>query len=108
MQAYIEKELKQRSANEITELLLDGCKSKDIVGLDDHDFEKLNHLSFIGCDLESLDGLRKLPEVRVLDLSENKISSLEQIPKFLPNLYHLNICGNPIKVSSNSISLFSF
>lgn len=73
---YIEKELSQRSASEITELLLDNCKSKEIVGLDGHDFESLNHLSFIGCGLESLDGLIKLPSVRVLDLSENNISSL--------------------------------
>jgi len=96
MKNYIEKELSQRSAGEITELLFDNCKSKEIVGLDGHDFESLNHLSFIGCGLESLDGLVTLPSVRVLDLSENSITSLEKIPECLPNLYHLNLCGNPL------------
>jgi len=96
MKAYIDKELKQRSAGEITELLLDNCKSKEIVGFKGHNFDKVNHLSFIGCDLETLNGLENLPEVRVLDLSENKISSIEKIPECLPKLYHLNICGNPL------------
>jgi hypothetical protein len=96
MKAYIDKELEQRSAAEIQELLLDSCKSKEIVGLAGHKFEAVNHLSFIGCELESLDGLVELPSVRVLDLSENKITNLEKIPECLPNLYHLNVCGNPI------------
>ncbi|KAI6182899.1 hypothetical protein M3Y97_00430100 [Aphelenchoides bicaudatus] len=97
MKAYIEKELKQRSAEEVTELLLDNCTSKQIVGLEGHAWPSLNHLSFVTCGLESLDGLVELPTVRVLDVSENKITNLEKIPECLANLYHLNICDNPLE-----------
>lgn len=117
MVAYIEKELKEHTEAELTELLLDGCKSDSIVGFEGRNFEKLNHLSFIGlvfaisysipdcyfrCGLKSLEGLTKLPEVRIIDLSENEVDSLEKIPELLPSLYHINICSNKtIKVTIN-------
>lgn len=97
MAAYIKKELDTRKAEEISELLLDNCKSKEIVGLEGQKWSRLNHISFIGCDLESISGLPKLPEVRVLDLSENKLEDVSHLVESVPALYHLNLCGNNLK-----------
>ncbi|KAI6178185.1 LRRcap domain-containing protein [Aphelenchoides besseyi] len=96
MKAYIDGELKARKPEEITELLLDNCKSPNIVGFEGHKFDRLNHISFIGCDLESLDGLPVLSEVRVLDLSENKLKDVSKLVESTPHVYHLNLCGNQI------------
>ncbi|KAI6241448.1 Acidic leucine-rich nuclear phosphoprotein 32 family member B-like, protein [Aphelenchoides fujianensis] len=88
MAAYIKKELQTRKAEEINELLLDNCKSKEFVGLEDaQKFTRLNHISAIGCELESLKGLPTLPE----------LTDVSQLVESLPNLYHLNLCGNPLK-----------
>lgn len=53
-------------------------------------------------------GMVELPSVRVLDLSENKVNNLEKIPECLKNLYHLNVCGNPIDVSLFRKNVFKF
>ncbi|KAI6207594.1 Acidic leucine-rich nuclear phosphoprotein 32 family member A [Aphelenchoides besseyi] len=103
MKAYIDGELKARKPEEITELLLDNCKSPNIVGFEGHKFDRLNHISFIGCDLESLDGLPVLSEVRVLDLSENKLKdvsklSVDQLKPLgkLENLQALDVFDCPV------------
>ena len=100
MKEQIEIILKDRKSEEITELLLDNYKSetKKVVGLEGRNFEKLNHLSMIACDLESLEGLPVLDAVRIMDLSENALSDVAQLAKCVKNLYHLNLCGNKLEV----------
>lgn len=100
MQEQVDLALKNRKPEDVTELLLDNYKSatKNVVSLKGHNFSKLNHLSMIACDLESLEGLPSLPAVRVVDLSENALTDVSQLAKCAKNLYHLNLCGNKIDV----------
>ncbi|CAD5209946.1 unnamed protein product [Bursaphelenchus xylophilus] len=97
MKEYIDKQLEKSPADEITELLLDNIQSTKLSGLEGHNFANLNHLSLIGCGLQSFEGLPCIPSVKVVDASENKISDLSPLVEKCPSLYHLNLCGNNIE-----------
>ncbi|EFX71892.1 hypothetical protein DAPPUDRAFT_59752, partial [Daphnia pulex] len=73
MEKRIELEKRGRNPDQITELNLDNCRSTTIVGLTD-EFVGLEALSLINVGLTSLKGFPKLPNLRRLELSDNRIS----------------------------------
>ncbi|XP_056401403.1 acidic leucine-rich nuclear phosphoprotein 32 family member E isoform X3 [Hyla sarda] len=99
MKKRITLELRNRSPNEVTELVLDNCRSGDgeIEGLSDS-FKELEFLSMANIELSSLAKLPQLTKLRKLELSDNSISGgLEVLAERCPNLTYLNLSGNKIK-----------
>ncbi|CAK5051831.1 unnamed protein product [Meloidogyne enterolobii] len=97
MDERIKKELNGKKPSEVQDLLLDNCKATSISGLTD-EFTQLTTLSLINVGLNSLDGLPKLPALRTIDLSDNKLTGgLEKLAQNCPRLYHLNLCANKIE-----------
>lgn len=56
---------------QITELNLDNCRSTSIVGLTD-EYTALESLSLINVGLTTLKGFPKLPNLKKLELSDNR------------------------------------
>uniref|UniRef100_A0A8V1AE82 Acidic leucine-rich nuclear phosphoprotein 32 family member n=1 Tax=Gallus gallus TaxID=9031 RepID=A0A8V1AE82_CHICK len=86
-------------APQVTELVLDNCKSSngEIEGLNDS-FKELEFLSMANVQLTSLAKLPTLSKLRKLELSDNIISGgLEVLAERCPNLTYLNLSGNKIK-----------
>ncbi|XP_044585637.1 acidic leucine-rich nuclear phosphoprotein 32 family member A isoform X2 [Cotesia glomerata] len=81
---------------QITEFVLDNCRSTNIVGLTD-EFVALKSLSLINVGLTSLKGFPVLPNLRKLELSDNRISGGLNFLLSSPKLTHLNLSGNKIK-----------
>jgi Leucine-rich repeat (LRR) protein len=81
---------------QIKDLNLDNCRSTNIVGLTD-DFVNLETLSLINVGLTSLKGFPKLPNLKKLELSDNRISGGLNLINGSPKLTHLNLSGNKIK-----------
>ncbi|XP_014203893.1 acidic leucine-rich nuclear phosphoprotein 32 family member A [Copidosoma floridanum] len=96
MEKRIELEKRGRKPSEITEFVLDNCRSTNIVGLTD-EFVALESLSLINVGLTSLKGFPKLPNLLKLELSDNRISSGLNLLHTSPKLTHLNLSGNKIK-----------
>jgi len=96
MEKRIELEKRGRSANQIKDLNLDNCRSTAIVGLND-EFVNLESLSLINVGLTSLKGFPKLPNLRKLELSDNRISGGLNLLSASPKITHLNLSGNKIK-----------
>ncbi|XP_018429740.1 PREDICTED: acidic leucine-rich nuclear phosphoprotein 32 family member E-like, partial [Nanorana parkeri] len=99
MKKRIALELRNRSPAEVTELVLDNCRSGDgeIEGLNDG-FKELEFLSIANVELTSLSKLPPLSKLRKLELSDNSISGgLEVLAEKCPNLTYLNLSGNKIK-----------
>ncbi|XP_001606921.2 acidic leucine-rich nuclear phosphoprotein 32 family member A isoform X2 [Nasonia vitripennis] len=96
MEKRIELEKRGRKPAEITEFVLDNCRSTNIVGLTD-EFVALESLSLINVGLTSLKGFPKLPNLKKLELSDNRISSGLNLLHTSPKLTHLNLSGNKIK-----------
>eukprot|EP00794_Sanderia_malayensis_P019538 gene19538-21469_t len=95
MEHRIELEQRGRDKLKVTELNLDNCRSTNVVGLDD--FKNLRILSLINVGLTTLKGFPVLPELRKLELSDNRISAgVENLVK-CPKLTHLSLSGNKIK-----------
>lgn len=81
---------------QVTELNLDNCRSVTIVGLTD-EFSNLESLSLINVGLTSLKGFPKLPNLKRLELSDNRISGGLNLLHGSPKLTHINVSGNKIK-----------
>lgn len=96
MEKRIELEKRGKNPSDIKELNLDNCRSTNIVGLTD-EFTNLESLSLINVGLTSLKGFPKLPNLKKLELSDNRISNGFDILETSPKLTHLNISGNKIK-----------
>ncbi|XP_053977247.1 acidic leucine-rich nuclear phosphoprotein 32 family member A-like [Hylaeus anthracinus] len=96
MEKRIELEKRGRTPGEIKELVLDNCRSTNIIGLTD-EFAALETLSLINVGLTSLKGFPKLPSLRKLELSDNRISGGLNLLHSSPKLTHLNLSGNKIK-----------
>ena len=75
---------------------LDNCRATNIVGLSE-EFVNLESLSLINVGLTSLKGFPKLPNLRKLELSDNRISGGLNLLSGSPKLTHLNLSGNKIK-----------
>ncbi|XP_033213277.1 acidic leucine-rich nuclear phosphoprotein 32 family member A [Belonocnema kinseyi] len=96
MEKRIELEKRGRKPNEITDFVLDNCRSTNIVGLTD-EYVALEKLSLINVGLTSLKGFPKLPNLKKLELSDNRISGGLNLLSTSPKLTHLNLSGNKIK-----------
>ncbi|XP_067207051.1 acidic leucine-rich nuclear phosphoprotein 32 family member A isoform X2 [Linepithema humile] len=82
--------------SQIKELVLDNCRSTQIVGLT-NEFSALESLSLINVGLTSLKGFPTLSSLKKLELSDNRISSGLNLLDSSPKLTHLNLSGNKIK-----------
>nr|Q86QS6.2 RecName: Full=Acidic leucine-rich nuclear phosphoprotein 32-related protein; AltName: Full=ANP32/acidic nuclear phosphoprotein-like protein [Schistosoma mansoni]AAO21365.2 leucine-rich protein [Schistosoma mansoni] len=92
----IELERGKREPGEITELNLDNSKSVDIEGLTD-EYSSLEVLSMMNVGLQSLAGLPCLAGLKTLELSNNLISGgLDALLK-CPNIEQLNLSSNKIE-----------
>lgn len=96
MEKRIELERRGRIPSQIRELNLDNCRSTTLVGLTD-EFRNLHTLSLINVGLTSLKGFPNLPNLKKLELSDNRISGGLNLLNASPNLTHLNLSGNKIK-----------
>ena len=96
MEKRIELEKRARKASQITELNLDNCRSTSIVGLTD-EYTALESLSLINVGLTTLRGFPKLPNLKKLELSDNRISNGLNYLTTSPKLQYLNLSGNKIK-----------
>ncbi|XP_076633100.1 acidic leucine-rich nuclear phosphoprotein 32 mapmodulin [Colletes latitarsis] len=96
MEKRIHLERRGRTPGEIRELVLDNCRSTYIVGLTD-EFAALESLSLINVGLTSLKGFPKLPSLKRLELSDNRISGGLNLLHSSPKLTNLNLSGNKIK-----------
>uniref|UniRef100_H3AP70 Acidic leucine-rich nuclear phosphoprotein 32 family member n=1 Tax=Latimeria chalumnae TaxID=7897 RepID=H3AP70_LATCH len=99
MKKRIHLELRNRTPSDVRELVLDNCRSNEgkIEGLT-AEFVNLEFLSLINVGLMSVSNLPKLPKLKKLELSDNRISGgLDVLAEKLPNLTHLNLSGNKIK-----------
>jgi len=105
MDERIKLETRDKQPQEVVELVLDNCKATQISGLTS-DFTKLTTLSMINVGLISLDGFPKLPSLRTIDLSDNKLSGdLEKLVENCPKLYHVNLCANKIAAYESLVPL---
>ncbi|XP_013098178.1 acidic leucine-rich nuclear phosphoprotein 32 family member A isoform X1 [Stomoxys calcitrans] len=96
MEKRIDLERRARKANQITDLNLDNCRSTSIVGLTD-EYTALESLSLINVGLTTLKGFPKLPNLKKLELSDNRISNGLHYLSTSPKLQYLNLSGNKIK-----------
>jgi len=96
MEKRIELEKRGRPAEEILELNLDNCRATQIEGLTE-DFKALESLSLINVGLTTLKGFPSLPNLRKLELSDNRISSGLNLLQGCSKLTHLNLSGNKIR-----------
>ncbi|KAM6169215.1 acidic leucine-rich nuclear phosphoprotein 32 family member B [Rhynchocyon petersi] len=99
MERRIHLELRNQTPAAVRELVLDNCKSNDgkIEGLT-AEFVNLEFLSLINVGLISFSNLPKLPKLKKLELSDNRIfGGLDMLAEKLPNLTHLNLSGNKLK-----------
>ncbi|KAG5890020.1 hypothetical protein JTB14_012642 [Gonioctena quinquepunctata] len=96
MENRLELEKRGKKPADIVELILDNSRSTSIVGLTD-EYVNLQILSLINVGLTSLKGFPKLPNLRKLELSDNRISNGLNLLETSPKLTHLNLSGNKIK-----------
>lgn len=96
MEKRIELEKRGKDPAEIKELNLDNCRSTTITGLTD-EFCNLESLSLINVGLTSLKGFPKLPNLKKLELSDNRINNGLNLLATSPKLTHLNLSGNRIR-----------
>jgi len=96
MRKRIDLELRGKDRRTIKELNLDSCRGQQIDGLND-EFENLEVLSLINVGLTTLKGFPKLPKLRKLELSDNRMcNGLDNLIS-CKSLTHLNLSGNKIK-----------
>ncbi|KAF2351998.1 Leucine-rich repeat domain L domain-like [Trinorchestia longiramus] len=95
MEKRIELERRGRSPSKIEDLNLDNCKSASVIGLSE-DWSGLRNLSLINVGLTSLKSFPRLPSLEKLELSDNWISGGLEALTCLPKLMYLNLSGNKI------------
>ncbi|KAL0882313.1 hypothetical protein ABMA27_000829 [Loxostege sticticalis] len=96
MEKRVALELRGRNPSQVKELNLDNCRSTNIVGLTD-EYTNLEILSLNNVGLTTLKGFPKLPKLRKLELSDNRISNGLNFLNGCKKLTHLNLSGNKIK-----------
>ncbi|XP_054549941.1 acidic leucine-rich nuclear phosphoprotein 32 family member B-like [Talpa occidentalis] len=102
MKRRIHLEPRNRPPAAVRELVLDNCTANDgkIEGLADESVN-LEFLSLIGVGWISVSNLPKLPKLKKLELSDNRIFGvLDMLAEKLPNLKHLNLSGNKLEDTS--------
>jgi len=96
MEKRIELERRGKSPDQIEELNLDNARATQIEGLTD-EYVNLEALSLINVGLTTLKGFPKLPKLKRLELSDNRISNGLGALKDCPLLSHLNLSNDKIK-----------
>ncbi|KAK7604253.1 hypothetical protein V9T40_004526 [Parthenolecanium corni] len=96
MEKRIDLEKRGKDPKMITDLNLDNCRSPNITGLTE-EFTNLENLSLMNVGLTSLKGFPKLPNLKKLELSQNRISNGLHVLLSCPKLTELNLSGNKIK-----------
>jgi len=97
MEKRISLESRGKEASQVTELNLDNVRTVgEFEGLTE-EFSSLEKLSVVKAGLTSFKGFPKLPNLRKLDVSENRISSGLSHLKHCPNLTHLCLSNNKFK-----------
>merc|ERR1711973_33792 len=97
MEKRISLECRGKEASQVTELNLDNVRTVgEFEGLTE-EFSNLEKLSVVKAGLTSFKGFPKLPNLRKLDVSENRISSGLSTLKHCPNLTHLCLSSNKFK-----------
>lgn len=96
MEKRVALELRGRNPSQVKELNLDNCRSTNIVALTD-EYINLENLSLNNVGLTTLKGFPKLPKLRKLELSDNRISNGLNFLNGCKKLTHLNLSGNKIK-----------
>lgn len=96
MEYRIGLEKQNKRNDQVTELILDNCRANQISGLTD-EFVNLETLSLINVGLVTLKGFPKLPKLKKLELSDNRLTGGLNLLHGSPKLQHLNISGNRIK-----------
>lgn len=96
MEKRIELERRGKEPNQVKELNLDNARATQIEGLTD-EYENLETLSLINVGLTTLKGFPKLPKLKKLELSDNRISNGLGSLKDCASLSHLNLSNNKIK-----------
>jgi len=95
MEKRIELELRNQTASDVKELNLDNCRATQIEGLTD-EFKSLDSLSLINVGLTNLKGFPNLPNLKRLELSDNRLTGgFEQLIG-CQNITHINLSGNKI------------
>uniref|UniRef100_A0A0N5CG27 LRRcap domain-containing protein n=1 Tax=Strongyloides papillosus TaxID=174720 RepID=A0A0N5CG27_STREA len=79
----------------VTELALDNCDASTFDGLTD-EFKKLEIISLINCQITSLEKFPVLPNLKIIDLSSNNISTGMEYLSKCQELAIINISDNPI------------
>jgi len=80
---------------QVTELVLDACKTQKVTGLDK--FVNLEILTLNGCGLTTLEGFPVLQELKTLELADNQLADgcLEALQDAaLINMNRLSLAGN--------------
>ncbi|XP_077295608.1 acidic leucine-rich nuclear phosphoprotein 32 mapmodulin isoform X1 [Arctopsyche grandis] len=95
MEKRIALERRGRDPAQVIDLNLDNCRSPAIIGLTD-EYVNLGSLSLINVGLLSLKGFPKLPNLKRLELSDNRICQKLDRLNTSPKLTHLNLSGNKI------------
>jgi len=95
MDKIIEAKIKGKAPGDITELNLDNCKAAQVSSITDK-FVNLETLSLINAGLTTLKGFPKLPNLKLLEMSDNKITNGLESLSGCPNIIHLNLSGNKI------------
>lgn len=96
MEYRIGLEKQNKRNDQVTELILDNCRASQISGLTD-EFVNLETLSLINVGLVTLKGFPKLPKLKKLELSDNRLTGGLNLLHGSPKLQHLNISGNRIR-----------
>lgn len=96
MEYRIDLEKQNKRNDQVTELILDNCRASQISGLTE-EFSNLEMLSLINVGLTTLKGFPKLPRLKKLELSDNRLTGGLNLLHGSPKLQHLNISGNRIK-----------
>jgi len=92
----VELEMRGKTPSEVHELNLDNCRATQVAGFTD-EFKNLELLSMINVGLTSLKGFPNLPNLKRLELSDNRLTGGLDHLSGCPNITHLNLSGNKIK-----------
>ncbi|XP_055329368.1 acidic leucine-rich nuclear phosphoprotein 32 family member B-like [Paramacrobiotus metropolitanus] len=98
----IQKQAKDRKPADVLDLNLDNCKAECLADNDVtqilEQYFNLEELSLINIGLTSLRGFPKLPKLRKLDLSDNRLTGgLNHLASTCPSLEKLLMGGNRLK-----------
>ncbi len=111
----LQEQLGEHEPNQVDELILDELFKNVETFTPEHKktlelYENLEHLSLNAFGLKSLKNFPKLPNLRVLEIRENKLSGsdLGDLKTLYPGLYKLKVGENPIASLDSFKVLASF